>query len=362
MAILLGAFIIQGIVPGPDLLNPAKHLTLTFSFVWIIVVTNIMTVLICLLFLNQLAKVTFVKGTYLIPFLLFLVYLGGFAEKNSFGDMVIVLIFGVIGWFMVKFDWSRPALLLGLVLGGIAENNLFIASRIYGYTWLWHPGVLVIAFIIVAGVTFPYLQAWFKRSRKADNGTSDDKKYVSIKTEALSLGTRMGQSLFALFMLGIFAYVVYQAKYGFGDWEPRAGLFPWVIGLPCLILAIFVLFKDLFQTTRRVEVAESAGLYTEPEIDPVLERQRIISISCWIFGFFLAIWIFGFIPACAIATFLYLKFGAGEKWLITLALSIACWLFFYGLFDYSLNMPFPRGTILEWVDFSRLALPTILSG
>jgi TctA family transporter len=63
MAILLGAFIIQGIVPGPDLLNPAKHLTLTMSFVWIIVVTNILTVAICFLFLNQLAKVTFVKGT-----------------------------------------------------------------------------------------------------------------------------------------------------------------------------------------------------------------------------------------------------------------------------------------------------------
>src|ERR671918_1349542 len=55
MAILLGAFIIQGIVPGPDLLNPAKHLTLPFSFVWIIVVTNILTVAICFLFLNQLA-------------------------------------------------------------------------------------------------------------------------------------------------------------------------------------------------------------------------------------------------------------------------------------------------------------------
>ena len=75
----------------------------------------------------------------------------------------MIVIFGAIGWLMVKFDWQRPPLLLGLVLGGIAENNLFIASRIYGYSWLWHPGVLVIAFIIVAGMAFPYLQAWFKR-------------------------------------------------------------------------------------------------------------------------------------------------------------------------------------------------------
>jgi putative tricarboxylic transport membrane protein len=362
MAILLGAFIIQGIVPGPDLLNPAKYLTLTFSFVWIIVLTNIMTVLICLLFLNQLAKVTFVKGSYLIPFLLFLVYLGGFAEKNSFGDMVIVLVFGATGWLMVKYDWSRPALLLGLVLGGIAENNLFIASRIYGYTWLWHPAVLVIAFITVAGVAFPYLRAWLKRSRAGDNRSGEEKKFVSVRTEALSLATRMGQSLFALFMLGIFAYVVYQAKFGFGAFEPRAGLFPWVIGLPCLILAIFVFLKDSFQTTRQVEVAEAAGLYSEPEVDPILERKRTISISGWIVGFFVAIWLFGFIPACAIATFLYLKFGAGEKWPITLALTILCWLFFWGIFDYSLHLPFPQGTLSDWMNLSRLALPTILSG
>src|ERR671919_1801652 len=162
MAILLGAFIIQGIVPGPDLLNPAKHLTLTFSFVWIIAITNIITVAICFLFLNQLAKITFVKGTYLIPFLLLLIYLGGFATKNSFGDMLLIIIFGAIGWLMVKFEWQRPPLLLGLVLGGIAENTLFIATRIYGFGWLTHPGVIMIALIIAAGLFYPYFQTRFK--------------------------------------------------------------------------------------------------------------------------------------------------------------------------------------------------------
>jgi putative tricarboxylic transport membrane protein len=350
MAILLGAFIIQGIVPGPDLLNPAKYLTLTFSFVWIIVVTNIMTVLICLLFLNQLAKVTFVKGSYLIPFLLFLVYLGGFADKNSLGDMMLVLIFGAVGWLMVKFEWSRPALLLGLVLGGIAENNLFIASRIYGFSWLWHPGVLIIAFITIAGVAFPYLQAWFKRLRHG-GATLVKEKTSAAKTEALPPLTRLGQSLFALLILGIFAYVVYQAKFGFGAWEPRAALFPLVIGAPCLLLAIYVCFKDTLQTSRQVQSAD-VGLYVEPDIDPILERQRTVSIGCWIVGCFLAIWILGFIPASAIATLLYLKYGAGEKWPITLALAVACWLFFFGIFDYALQLPFPRGELFSWLGAS----------
>jgi len=348
MAILLGAFIIQGIVPGPDLLNPAKYLTLTFSFVWIIVVTNIMTVLICLLFLNQLARVTFVKGSYLIPFLLFLVYLGGFAEKNNFGDMLLVVIFGAIGWLMVKFDWSRPALLLGLVLGGIAENNLFIATRIYGYSWLWHPGVLVIAFIILAGIAVPYLQAWLKRYRGRGDAGEGEKKITHLRTEPLSLGARLGQSLFALLFVGIFAYVVYQAKFGFGAFEPRAALFPWVIGLPGLLLAIYVFIKDSAQTKRQIKVTGTA-LYREPEVDPIIERQRTVAIGCWIVGFFLAIWILGFIPACAIATFLYLKFGAGETWPVSLALTVACWLFFFGLFDYALQLPFPNGTIFDFV-------------
>jgi putative tricarboxylic transport membrane protein len=348
MAILLGAFVIQGIVPGPDLLNPAKYLNLTFSFVWIIVITNVLTVAICFLFLNQMAKVTFVKGTYLIPFLLFLVYLGGFAEKNSFGDMLVIVIFGAIGWLMVKYDWQRPPLLLGLVLGGIAENNFFIASRIYGYKWLWHPGVLVIALIIAAGIAFPYLQGWFKRSRANDDAVRLKEQVVSFRSEPLPLARRIGQALFALFMLGVFVYVVYQAKFDFGAFEPRAALFPLVIGVPCLVIAIYVFAKDALQSSRRVK-AEESRLYEEPEIDPIVARQRALAMGSWIVGFFLAIWILGFVPASAIATFLYLKFGASEKWPVTLVLTATCWLFFFGVFGYGLQLPFPQGVVFDWV-------------
>ena len=70
MAILLGAFIMQGIVPGPDMLNPAKYLPLTFSLLWVVVISNLITVVLSLLFLKQLANITHVKGGLLIPFVL----------------------------------------------------------------------------------------------------------------------------------------------------------------------------------------------------------------------------------------------------------------------------------------------------
>ena len=86
MAILLGAFIIQGIVPGPDMLLPPPKgkLDLTFSFVWVIIISNIITVAICFLFLKPLAKVTQVRGGIIIPIILVLIYLGAFAEKERF--------------------------------------------------------------------------------------------------------------------------------------------------------------------------------------------------------------------------------------------------------------------------------------
>src|ERR671918_81565 len=355
MAILLGAFIIQGIVPGPDLLNPAKHLTLTFSFVWIIVITNIITVAICFLFLNQLAKVTFVKGTYLIPLLLLLIYLGSFAVQNSFGDMMMVLIFGMLGWLMVKFDWQRPPLLLGLVLGGIAENNLFIASRIYGYSWLLHPGVLVIALITLVGMFYPVLSARFKRPRESEDQIRSILPSTSVKIVPVPMTTRIARALFALFIVGIFAYVAYEAKFGFGDWEPRAALFPWAIGFPALLVAIYIFVQELLRSTRKIKV-EEYNLEAQREIDPMIARQRTLSITGWIAGFFAAIWLLGFVAASAVATFLYLKFGARERWLTAVGFALVAWLFFYGLFDYGLQMPFPTGALLEWVPSSVAAL------
>jgi putative tricarboxylic transport membrane protein len=347
-AILLGAFIIQGIVPGPDLLNPAKHLPLTLSFVWILIIANIITVAICFIFINPLAKITFVKGTFLIPFLLLLIYLGAFTVKNSFADIFLMLIFGALGWFMVRFNWQRPPLLLGLVLGGIAENNLFIATRIYGFSWLLHPGVLVIGLLILVGMLYPLFDARRRRERESEDPLPIPRIEKTVKTVTVPLHERIGSGSFALLIAAVLVFVFYEAKFGFGADEPRAALFPLVIGIPSLLIALYVTVKEFFTSSRQLTV-EVDPLASEPKIDPVLARQRTASIIFWIFAFYLAIWLFGFTGAAAIATFFYLTFGAGEKWPIAVALGAAGWLFFFGVFDYGLHLPFPEGAIFEWM-------------
>jgi hypothetical protein len=164
--------------------------------------------------------------------------------------------------------------------------------------------------------------------------------------------TRISRTVFALVLVGVLGYVVYEAKFGFGAWEPRAALFPWVVGLPSLLLAIFVLVQESRRSTRLVKEVDMPTIENEPEMDPIVERQRTIAITGWIVGFFVAIWILGFVPASAIATLLYLKLGAGERWPISLAITAVCWLFFYGLFDYALQLPFPAGEIFSWLPAS----------
>lgn len=339
-AILFGAFLIQGIVPGPDMLDPAKHLTLTFSFVWIIIVANIITVAVCFLFLNQLAKITNIRGALLIPFLLLLIYLGGFTVKNSFGDMIMVLIFGALGWLMVQFDWQRPPLLVGLVLGTIAERNLFISTRAYGVGWLTHPGVLIIALIIVGAIIYSIRQIVQERARLSQASPES-----APQAQMVMLNSPVYRPIFALFFVGVFVYVLRETFFEIRPMEERAALFPMVIGIPTLALALLAFGQEAFATLRHGASRATPSEITS-SLEPAVMRSRAVSIVAWTLGFFIAIWLLGFTIAVPVATFLYLKFAAGEKWWITIFLALVAWVFFYGLFDYFLHIPFPEGELL----------------
>jgi TctA family transporter len=333
-AILMGAFIIQGLVPGPSMLTPAPkgHLAVTFAMVWTIVVSNIITVAVCLLFMGHLARLTRVRATLLTPFILTLVYVGAFAEKNVFEDLGIVLVFGALGWVMATLDWPRPPLLLGLVLGPLAENKLFLSTDNYGAAWLTRPGVLIIAGLIAAGLLVPLWSRARRRWAAAAPGP------------AAEGGLRLdGATLFSALLVVVFAGALWASR-GFG---PRAGLFPWVVGGPTLVLAIVQLARDVTgrRPAVRVDLVPVADL---PH--PVVVRRTAV-ICGWIAGFFAAIWLVGFSPGTLVATFLYLRLGARERWPIAIGFSLATFAFVYGLFEWGLRVPFPPGRLLDWMGY-----------
>jgi hypothetical protein len=338
-AILLGAFLIQGLVPGPSMLAPeAKggHLSLTFSFVWIIVVSNIITTAICFLFLAKIARITQVRSTLVIPFILLLCYIGAFAENNAFGDIVVMLVFGALGWVMVQTDWPRPPLILGLVLGKIAEQNLFLTTDNYGTDWLGFPSVIVLFALIVLGTLYPFFQRWrHKRNLPRYKQLAQAAELPARESVPVSIWL----SVFSLFVVTLFSWALWQAW----DWDFRPGLFPWVVGFVALPLALLQLNLDIAGAVRSI----AQGAVSIHDQEAARLTRETAKICAWILGYFVAIWSLGFFAAMVVTTFLYLKL-ANERWLTAFVLTLFAAVCFYGLFVYFLHVPFPEGRLFAW--------------
>ncbi|TFV74883.1 hypothetical protein E4P39_11485 [Blastococcus sp. CT_GayMR19] len=171
MAVLLGAFIIAGLQPGPEMLT--TNLDVTFSMVWITVISNVIAVVAAFLLIKQLVKLSFLRGTWLVPFLLILLSIGAFTANNNPADIAVMLVAAAFGVICIHWDWPRVPFLLAVVLGGIAERYLFLSYSLDGWTWLNDPIVLglmaVIAFVIVG----PILRAARKRRAAARAGRND---------------------------------------------------------------------------------------------------------------------------------------------------------------------------------------------
>ncbi len=152
MAILLGAFLIHGIYPGPELLT--TRLDVLFSVIWALVIANVVTAVVLMGCTSQLAKVTTVRGSILIPIILVLVFMGSWMPTQEMGDWVMLISFGFLGYLMKRWGWPRPPIALGLVLGPIMERYLDISLSRYGWTWLRRPIVIVLVALIFATIYY----------------------------------------------------------------------------------------------------------------------------------------------------------------------------------------------------------------
>ena len=159
------------------------------------------------------------------------------------------------------------------------------------------------------------------------------------------------QLLFDLAVIVFFAYFVFEAR----DWRPQARLYPWVVGIPMLVLAVFHLVWELKGAGNQPATQPSAApvdfSFTRG-IEPALARRRTLLIFSWILGFFAGIWLLGFKIAVPAFVFLYLKFQSREGWGLSLGLTAAAWLVFWGLFIKLLGLPFPEGAIISWLGLS----------
>jgi Tripartite tricarboxylate transporter TctB family len=146
----------------------------------------------------------------------------------------------------------------------------------------------------------------------------------------------------ALGIMAVSGYAVVAAWF----WPWKAALFPLVIGIPLFVLSALEAAWVLFGKTERGEVQDFQLARDVPEREVV---RRSAAAAGWIVGFFAAIVLFGFAIAVPLFVFLWLKLQANESWLFSAAFTAGVWVFFYGLFDRLLHLPFPAGWALSWL-------------
>jgi putative tricarboxylic transport membrane protein len=150
MAVFLGGLLIMGIQPGPTMVT--EHLDLIYTAIWSLALANILGAGLALVLSKPITKLTLIPFSYLAPFMILIITFASYQATYSWGDFIALLLMGILGWVMKQYGWPRPAALIGYVLAGNLEQYLFISVQRYGMSWIWRPGVIILAVIIVASV------------------------------------------------------------------------------------------------------------------------------------------------------------------------------------------------------------------
>jgi putative tricarboxylic transport membrane protein len=122
MALLLGAFIIHGLQPGPLLMTQNPHLF--WGVVASMYIGNAMLLVLNMPLIGMWVQVLKLPYRILFPLILMFCIVGVFASGNAVFDVFVMVVFGVLGYLMRKFGYEPAPLVLAFVLGPMLENNL----------------------------------------------------------------------------------------------------------------------------------------------------------------------------------------------------------------------------------------------
>ncbi|MDG1021947.1 MAG: tripartite tricarboxylate transporter permease [Emcibacteraceae bacterium] len=121
-AILLGAFVIQGIQPGPMLYF--EDLGTVYSVFSSMLVANIAMLIVGLIGIRFFTKAITIRKSILLPTIFILSIVGAYSMRNNIFDVWLALSFGLIGYFLHRYRFPISPILLALILGPMAEANL----------------------------------------------------------------------------------------------------------------------------------------------------------------------------------------------------------------------------------------------
>jgi TctA family transporter len=323
MAILLGAFLIQGITPGPSMLTDKLHIT--FSMMWTVVIANIICAGLLMIWSRQLAKVTFIRSELIIPAIILFVFMGAWMSGSVMEDWYLFLILGLLGLVMRYAGWPRAPMVLGFVLGSIMETALHITLQKYTWDWILRP---ISAIILALALLTVFLSAsgFIKRRREAQNVPAGEGAATGREAEL----QKFTSLPFAIFMLAIFSYAIFKAN----GWPEEPGLLVDTFCYPGAAFCLMIIVNDIreFATGEGGEYSGPVGTQYANVIRDSKEPLGILGMYGWFAGIIIVTYIAGQMVALPLYVFTYLKIWRKESWKLTLIYTFSSWLLLWGMF------------------------------
>jgi TctA family transporter len=337
MALILGAFMMHGLIPGPEMLK--SHLDITYGIIWSLALANILGAGICLLFADQFAKIALVRFGILVPVVTVIVFLGAYQGTSHWGDVVVLLLVALVGWVMKHLGWPRPPLLLGFVLGEIFERYLWISLKTSMatsetgsmITWLSRPLVIVLIAMTVWGL-WSAIKPWaVKAFTKKD------------RTQRMRIGMpRITPNVvFSAVILAVLAVAYAEStSFSFNDRVvPQVAL---TVALICTALSL--LWSLLVHPAAGAAAAgETDAAPTDAKAEDLGEHwgRRFAGICAWLLVFPGLIWLIGFLPAIVVFSFAYMVIDGRERASIAAAVAVGTAVISYAIFHMAVKVSWP---------------------
>jgi putative tricarboxylic transport membrane protein len=247
-AILLGALLIQGLKPGPEMLTDNLHIT--FSMVWSIVIANIAVAILLMFLSNQVAKIAFLPGHMLVPGVILFVFMGAWIGGASLGDWIVCLAMGIVGFIMKRGGWPRPPLILALILGGIMENAFQISIGAHaGFSWAWERPIVITIWALIAITIFLAVRGII--TNKKTNESDDTDNSEAIMGEGAERSPLISLP-FAILLFIVFSLACWEAlrahdvgvEYEPEPWPIAVIQFPLVGIIPGVLFVFLIIIHD----------------------------------------------------------------------------------------------------------------------
>lgn len=363
MALLLGAFLSHGIAPGPKLLD--AQLDITYTLIWSLALANVVGAGICFLAANPLARIATLRAGILIPTVFAVCFVGAYQGSLSFGDLVVLVAFGLLGWIMKQHGWARAPLILGFILGKLIEKYLFISVGRYQFEWLQRPGVVAIFAVAVLVLASPLFTALYRMWKSTPDGSRSDgtappeaeighdnaansspppyggrASPVTLPSNTLSIARIIGPGLWVIAFAG-FAAAFWSAT----GWRFSARLMPQtaaaagLLVIACAGLAALLAWLQGSPMLARKTAYEISGAFGE--LAETTVYGRLLVEMLWLSGLLAGVLVIGLMPAMGLYMFLYMASAGKTPWPMALLITVSLWIGFYVLFVRLLHVPWP---------------------